>query len=216
VTELLYGPDGPSEQDLRLVGDVAGKRVLQLGCGDPAGAVALAQQGAVVIAVDSSSARLARARSRAEAAEVRVEFREGDLADLAFLRADSVDVVVSVLAIDTLDDSARAFRQVQRVLKPNAPFVFSQAHPFALCVDDGRIARSYLEPGPVPVTRGDEELTAHPRTVSGVFTDLFRAGFRVDTLVEPKPGRAGSGPERAAGTPPLPSIIVWRARKEGT
>jgi hypothetical protein len=65
------------------------------------------------------------------------------------------------------------------------------------------------------VTRGDEELTAHPRTVSGVFTDLFRAGFRVDTLVEPKPGRAGSGPG-AAGAAPLPSIIVWRARKEGT
>ncbi len=60
MTELLYGPDGPSEHDLRLLGDVAGKRVLQLGCGDPTIAVALAQQGAVVIAVDASGARLTR------------------------------------------------------------------------------------------------------------------------------------------------------------
>jgi SAM-dependent methyltransferase len=207
VTELLYGPEGPSEHDLRLVGDVAGKRVLQLGCADPASAVALAEHGAVVIAVDSSSARLVRARSRAEAAEVRVEFREGDLADLAFLRADSVDVVVSALAIDTLEDSARAFRQVQRVLKPNAPFVFSQAHPFALCVDDGQVTRSYLAPGPVPVTRADEQVAVYPRMLSEVFTDLFRSGFRLDTLVEPKPGRAGGM---------LPSIVVWRVRKEGT
>ena len=128
MTELLYGPDGPSEHELRLLGDVASRRVLQLGCADPTSAVALAQQGAVVIAVDASSARLARARSQAETAEVRVEFRENDLADLAFLRADSVDAAVSALAIDTIEDSARAFRQVQRVLKPNAPFVFSQAN----------------------------------------------------------------------------------------
>jgi SAM-dependent methyltransferase len=212
VTELLYGPDGPSEPELRILGEVAGKRVLQLGCGDPTSAVALAQQGAVVIAVDASGARLTRARNRAEAAEVRVEFREGDLADLAFLRADSVDAVVSVLAIDTIDDSARAFRQVQRVLKPNAPFVFSQAHPFALSVEDGRLTRSYLDPGPVPVTRADEELVAHPRMVSTTFTDLFRSGFRVDTLIEPRPARAGAG----GAAPPLPSIIVWRARKEGS
>lgn len=211
MTELLYGPDGPSEHDLRILGDVAGKRVLQLGCGDPTSAVALAQQGAVVIAVDASGARLTRARNRAEAAEVRVEFREGDLADLAFLRADSVDAVVSTLAIDTLDDSARAFRQVQRVLKPNAPFVFSQAHPFALCVTGDRVARPYLDPGPVPVTRSDEQLTAYPRPFGEVFTELHRSGFRVDTLIEPAPGRTGVG-----GAPQLPTIVVWRARKEGS
>ncbi len=141
-----------------------------------------------------------------------MEFREGDLADLAFLRADSVDAVVSALAIDTIDDSARAFRQVQRVLKPNAPFVFSQAHPFALSVEDGRLTRSYLDPGPVPVTRADEQLTAHPRPFGEVFTELHRSGFRVDTLIEPRPARTGAG----GAAPPLPSIIVWRARKEGS
>ena len=31
---VQYGPDGPGEDDLRLIGDVAGKRVLDLGCGD--------------------------------------------------------------------------------------------------------------------------------------------------------------------------------------
>ena len=208
MADLLYGPDGPAEHDLKLLGDVTGKRVLDLGCGDGAAAVALAQHGAVVIAVDSSTARLARARARAEQAEVRVEFRDSDLADLAFLRADSVDVVFSALAVDTLDDSARAFRQVQRVLKPNTPFVFSQAHPFSLCLDAGRVARSYLDAGPVTVNRWGEQVTAYPRSLSAVFTDLARAGFRVDTLIEPKLA--------AAATPHVPSIVVWRARKEGT
>ena len=112
--------------------------MLDLGCGDGSAAVTLAQQGAVVIAVDTSEARIALG-THAAARKPRSDSTgtRGDLADLAFLRADSVDLVFSAFAIDTVDDSARVYRQVQRVLKPNAPFVFSQAHPFALCVDDG-------------------------------------------------------------------------------
>ena len=51
---------------------------------------------------------------------------------LAFLRADSMDLAFSAFAIAEVDDIARVFRQVQRVLKPNAPFVFSFEHPMAL------------------------------------------------------------------------------------
>ena len=67
----------------------------------------LAQQGAVVIAIDTSDAHLAVGRRRGEEAEVRLDWHEGDLADLAFLRADSLDLVFSAYAIDTVDDSAR-------------------------------------------------------------------------------------------------------------
>jgi SAM-dependent methyltransferase len=179
--------------------------VLDLGCGDGNAAVALAREGAVVIAVDASSARLARARRLADDHEVRVEFRAADLADLAFMRADSVDVVFSALAVDTVEDSARVFRQAQRVLKPNAPFVFSHAHPFALCSDGDRVVRPYFDAGPVTVTRWGETVTVHPRALSETFTDLLRAGFRVDAFHEPRLG-AGS----------VPSTVVWRARKEGT
>jgi ubiquinone/menaquinone biosynthesis C-methylase UbiE len=207
VAELIYGPDGPGEHDLRLVGNVAGKRVLDLGCGDGSAAVALAEAGAVVIAVDASEARLARGRRRAAEAEVRLDWHVGDLADLAFLRADSVDLVFSAFAIDAVEDAARVFRQVQRVLKPNAAFVFSHAHPFALCVEGGRVARSYLEAGPVTVTRWDEQITVYPRSLSETFTDLARAGFRIDALVEPAPPSPGT---------PTPSTVVWRARKEGS
>jgi ubiquinone/menaquinone biosynthesis C-methylase UbiE len=205
VPDLLYGPDGPAEHDLKLVGEVSGKRVLDLGCGDGAAAVTLAQLGAVVIAVDASDALLAQARRRADEHEVRVEFRGGDLADLAFIRADSIDVVFSAYAVDTVEDSARLFRQVQRVLKPNAPFVFSYAHPFAFHADDRRPARAYFDSGPVTAERFGEQTTIYPRALSDTFTDLARAGFRVDALIEPR---------SASST--TPTAVVWRARKEGT
>jgi len=76
----------------RLLGDVARKRVLELGCGDGSRAVELARRGATVIAVDPDAAAVLATRKRAEDTEVRVEVHTGDLADLAFLRGDSVDI----------------------------------------------------------------------------------------------------------------------------
>jgi SAM-dependent methyltransferase len=197
----------PTEQELRLLGDLRGKRVLDLGCGSGAAAVAFAQQGAIVIALDHRDARLAQARARAEQAEVKVEWRTGDLADLAFLRAESIDAAFSSSSVAEVDDAPRLFRQVQRVLKPNAAFVFSYAHPMALCMGaDGVVARSYFDPGPIEVEVDGEPTRVHVRDVGDVFTELGRAGFRVDTILEPRPSTPGAR---------VPETVVWRARKEG-
>ena len=199
--------DTPTDRELRLLGELRGKRVLDLGCGNGAAAINFGHQGAIVIALDGSDARLAEARARAERAEVKVEWRKGDLADLAFLRAESIDVAFSADAIAEVDDAARLFRQVQRVLKPSGPFVFSYEHPIGLCISaSGVVERSYFEPGPVTVDRGGEPVPVYARTIGEVFTELGRAGFRVDTILEPRPDAAGAK---------VPSTIVWRARKEG-
>jgi SAM-dependent methyltransferase len=199
--------DAPTEPELRLLGDLHGKRVLDLGCGSGSAAIAFAQHGAIVIALDHGDARLGLARARAEQAEVKVEWRTGDLADLAFLRAESIDVAYSSSAVAEVDDAARLCRQVQRVLKPNAPFVFSYIHPMSLCVDaGGTVARSYFDPGPVDLELDGEPVRVHVRDVGEVFTELGRAGFRVDTILEPRPAAPGAR---------IPERIVWRARKEG-
>ncbi len=199
--------DGITDQELRLLGDLRGKRVLDLGCGAGSAAIAFAQQGAIVIALDTTDARLAHARARAEQAEVKVEWRTGDLADLAFLRAESIDAAFSLSSVAEVDDASRLFRQVQRVLKPNGAFVFSYAHPMSLCVDtSGVVSRSYFDPGPIELDRDGESARIHVRDVGEVFTELGRAGFRVDTILEPKPSTPGAR---------VPDTIVWRARKEG-
>jgi SAM-dependent methyltransferase len=199
--------DSPTDQELRLLGDLQGKRVLDLGCRSGAGAVTFAQHGAIVIALDAVDTHIARARARAEQAEVKVEWRVGDLADLAFLRAESIDAAFSAYSVAEVDDAARLFRQVQRVLKPNAPFVFSYEHPMSICIDAGStVGRSYFDPGPIDVERDGESVRIHVRDIGDVFTELGRAGFRVDTILEPRPATAGAR---------IPETIVWRARKEG-
>ncbi len=199
--------DTPSERELRLLGDLQGKRVLDLGCGTGSAAITFARHGAMVIALDGSDGRLAEARARSERAEVKVEWRKGDLADLAFLRAESIDMAFSADEIAEVDDASRLFRQVQRVLKPNAPFVFSYEHPMGLCIGaSGAVERSYFEPGPVTVERNGNSVEVYARTIGDVFTELGRAGFRVDTILEPRPEAQGAT---------VPVTIVWRARKEG-
>jgi SAM-dependent methyltransferase len=199
--------DAPADQELRLLGDLRGKRVLDLGYGNGSAAVAFAQQGAIVIALDSTDANLVRARARTDEAEVKVEWRIGDLADLAFLRAESIDAAYSAAAVAEVDDAPRLFRQVQRVLKHNGAFVFSYAHPLSLCVDaSGVVTRSYFDPGPIDVERDGESVRIHVLDVATVFTELGRAGFRVDTMLEPRPSNPGAQ---------LPETVVWRARKEG-
>jgi SAM-dependent methyltransferase len=205
---VRYGPDGPSESDLRLLGDVEGKRSLDLGCGAGQAAIALAKQGAHAVAVDASARQLERGKRLAAREEVRIEWHEGDLADLAFLRADSIDLAFSAFAVAEVEDLGRLFRQVHRVLRPHSVFVFSYEHPMTLCTgEEGTaVVRSYFEPGPMAVERDGEPVQVYPRTIAGVFAELGRAGFRVEVVVEPRPTGADT---------PVPSTIVWRARKEG-
>lgn len=219
---VIYGSDLPTEADLKLLGDVEGLRVLDLGCGTGHNAVTLASQGAKVIGVDTDARNLATARERAEAAEVRVELHQAGLAELAFLRSDSVDIALSVMSLATADDLARVFRQVHRVLKPEAPLVCSFPHPaFAMFDPTGtepdRAVRPYDQAGPISWQSSDgATVVDHPRTIGETFTTLSRANFRVDHILEPTaPARGPRGPNFAELMKTVPATVLIRARKQG-
>ena len=209
---VTYGPDIAREDTLKLLGNVDGKRVLDLGCGTGHNAIALARQGAKVLAVDESSDQVAEARSAAEAEQVKVELHHAPLAELAFIRADTIDAVVSVWSLAGVEDIDRVFRQVDRVLRPEHPLVLSMPHPAFGSVDtedpERRVHRSYW----------DAATTDGPgaRTISALFTSLGRANFRVDTLLEPQP--PGGGARSASWHDHMrfvPATLIIRARKQG-
>lgn len=216
-----YGTALPSETELKLLGTVESKRILDLGCGIGANAVALAQQGAKVIAVDPSTTALNRVRERAETAEVRVELHQGELAELPFLRSDSIDAAISVMALSSVDDLARVFRQVHRVLKPEAPLVMSVPHPAFNLLDPKasdplRVARAYDDSSPVEWELNGEEIVDYPRTFSTLFTTLARANFRVDQVIEPTANPSAAREDSYADAMRLvPATLVLRARKQG-
>ncbi len=209
---VTYGPDIAREDSLKLLGHVAGTRVLDLGCGAGHNAIALAKQGAKVIGVDESSEQVADARAACEREQVKVELHHAPLAELAFIRADTIDAVLSVWGLAPVDDIDRVFRQVDRVLKPEHPLVLSMPHPAFAMVDhadhERRVQRSYWDTAVVEHTV--------PRTISQLFTSLGRANFRVDTLLEPEPSGAGRrSPTWHDHMRYVPATLVVRARKQG-
>lgn len=208
-----YGPDIATEADLRLLGKLEGRRVLELGCGGGPVSVAMARQGAKVIAVDHSAEQIGHARRLCEREGVTVELHHGDLADLAFVRADTVDVAVSIYALGLVADLDRVFRQVHRVLKPEAPFVVSLPHPAWRAQDH----RSYWDRAPVHWHDGTEAGADHPITIADLFTSLSRANFRVDTLLEPEPPTTTARSRWWRPTmATVPSTLIVRSRKHGT
>jgi SAM-dependent methyltransferase len=187
---VTYGEGVPGDDQLHLIGDVTGKRVIELGIAG--NAIALAQRGAHVIAVDQDVDRIADLRADMARAEVSVECHQGDLADLGFAPSGTIDVVVSVHTLHDDTDLGRTLRQVHRVLKPGAPFVLALDHPFAAVgIDADGEVRSY----------GEDE-----RTVGELLTALARTNFRIEAFHE----------LGVDATHPIPTTLVLKARKQGS
>src|SRR6478735_8755397 len=193
MSEIWYGEHVVNDTDLRLCGDVAGKRVIELGIAPTPNSITLAMAGAKAIALDPSAEAIADLRAAAERSEVRVECHEGDLADLGFATSGSVDVVVAAHSIDRVDDLSRLLRQVHRVLKPGAPFVVAVIHP---------VARMFDETGVVAHAYG-----ASRSSFGELYMAFERTNFRLDAVHELT--------DRRDRTAAYPAVLVVRARKQG-
>jgi SAM-dependent methyltransferase len=189
---VTYGDGVPGDDDLRLLGDVAGgRRVVELGIAG--NSVALAGMGAKAIALDPDPERIADLRAAAATAGVSVECHHGELADLGFAPSGTIDVVLANHSLDDDEDLSRILRQVHRVLKPGAPFVIAMAHPFAAVGigAGGAALRPY----------GDDH-----RTVGELLTALARTNFRIEAFHE----------LGVDDTTPVPTTLVVKTRKQGS
>lgn len=116
---------------------IAGKRVLDLGCGAGRDAFllsALVGPTGSVVGVDFTAAQLDVARRHRDVHAARiglphsnVDFRLGAIEDLAAagIADASVDVVVSNCVINLSDDKERVFSEIRRVLRPGGELYFS-------------------------------------------------------------------------------------------
>jgi SAM-dependent methyltransferase len=193
-----FGPGVSHEVDRRLLGDVSGRRILELGCGQGHTAVGLARRGARVIAIDDHVDQLRAARALAAREEVTIEFHQARPAELAFLPADHVDLAIAVTSLSFVQDLDRVFRQVHRVVGPSGHLVLSVPHPAALCADPNDPAHT-AEAWDTSEMIGDRWV----HTIEAVVASLGRANFVVDIVLE----------RREADL--LPATLVVRARKLG-
>jgi SAM-dependent methyltransferase len=192
--DFLWCPEGLRESDAHLLGDVAGKRVLEVGSGAASCSRWLATQGAQAVALDLSGGMLRHAATQAPDSGVRVALLQADAMSLP-VRDGSFDIAFTAFgAIPFVNDSARVMREVSRALAPGGRWVFSVTHPMRwIFLDDpgegGLVAiHSYFDRRPY-VEYGEDGAPTYVeqhRTLGDRVRELVAAGFRLDDLIEPE------------------------------
>lgn len=193
-TRFVWSPEGLSEDDAKLLGDVRGRRVLEVGAGAAQCSRWLLAHGAEPFALDLSASMLDHAQRLARHSGLELPLVQADAQHLPFADAQ-FDLACSAFgALPFVADSAAVMREVARVLRPRGRWVFSTTHPIRWSFADdpgsgGLIAReSYFDRRPYVEqdTNGVATYVEHHRTIGDRVRELVAAGFRLTDLVEPE------------------------------
>ncbi|MDQ2950163.1 MAG: class I SAM-dependent methyltransferase, partial [Acidobacteriota bacterium] len=114
---------------LAMLGEVNGKAILDLGCGEGGYARALSRRGARVTGVDGSERLIDLARQRALAEALEIEFLNSNANALDALGPASFDAVLASMCLMDVEDYAGAIREVHRILRVRGELVMSITHP---------------------------------------------------------------------------------------
>jgi 2-polyprenyl-3-methyl-5-hydroxy-6-metoxy-1,4-benzoquinol methylase len=165
------------EMMFHLAGNLRGKRVLEVGCGEGVASVQLAYCGAAVDAVDISPVSIDVGRRRAEANGQDIDFRVADVTREDVADAGTYDVVWCDLILHHLTDSlGRVMGGVRRWLKPGGVFVAREPVAYAGWL---KAARRFV---PVTVDATDDEQPlreAEFAVIREYFPELQRRYFRI-------------------------------------
>lgn len=204
-----------TQQVIRLIGDVKGKRVLELGMAKDSLSLGLVGRGAIPVLIEESREKLIEVKRIQEQRDLRFELRQSELADLAFFPAESIDIALSVIALSGTSDLARVFRQLQRVLKLQGSFIFGLVHPLMILNMSKHLNLS------APHYKSHEEFESKdfalnfpiplPERIRSIsfsesFSLLKRAGLSIDQILE-------IPDKEVNGNPCDPSILLIKARK---
>ncbi|WP_439155334.1 magnesium protoporphyrin IX methyltransferase [Yoonia sp.] len=152
----------------QLPGDLRGARILDAGCGTGALAVALAQRGAEVVAVDISPALIEIARRRMPAGmHGNIDWITGDMLDATHGGFDHAVAMDSLIYYDAPDIAALLGRAAPRVA---GKFIFTVAPRTPALMAMWRVGKLF--------PRADRSPTMVPQTIVGVAEALRRAGIR--------------------------------------
>lgn len=167
-----------------LAGDVAGRHILDAGCGSGPLAETLRERGAQITGFDSSPAMVAQAQRRLG---TDTKVLVADLAEPLPFRTGEFDDVVASLVLHYLEDWSGPLAELHRVLKPGGRLILSVNHPVIRPVvypeEDYFATSSYTED--YTFDGQTAYLTFWHRPLHAMTDAFSRAGFTISVIGEP-------------------------------
>lgn len=181
-----------------LMGELKDKQVLDAGCGEGYLSRLLSKAGSNVTAVDYSPRMIEIAQERTPV-DLKIKYVRGNCEKLDTLEDNSFDLIVSNMVIQDLPNYEKAFQEMFRLLVDGGCFIFSILHPCFVTPGSGwekkdngeklhwNVDRYFYE-GAYEQRLGDKDkvLFFH-RTLTSYVDKLTKAGFMIESIVEPKP-----------------------------
>lgn len=181
-----------------MIGDVKGKRMLDLGCGYGENCrVFSAGKANSVVGIDLSRKMLEVAERENKTANI--EYYNLPMEDIQSL-GRTFDIAVSSLAMHYIKDYGELMKRIYSLLNPGGILVFSQEHPLTTAPiagaewvknEDGRVDHyrlaDYARTGKRSVSWIVDGVIKYHRTFSDLLNGLIRAGFLIEEVEEPVP-----------------------------
>ena len=181
---------------LALLGDVAGRDVLDAGCGEGFFSRVLAARRARVTGVDRSPRLLALARAQALSGTT---CREADLSRPLPELTGRFDAVASYLALNDVEDYRGFAATLAALARPGARVVLALNNPYSFLVRGEGHVTDYFASGARGVYGGLSAQLGVPvryyhRTLEEYLDAFLGAGLRLRTLADVPSGQSGGIP----------------------
>lgn len=203
------------------LGDVSGKSVIDIGCGEGRFSRLLSKLGATVTGVDLTETLIERARSLASEGET---YLIDNAETLHSIEDKKFAIAVSYIVLVDLQDYRSAIDAAFRVLRPGGRFVVCNIHPMRSCVEGGWIKQGdtklfypvddYTNEGAREFIWFGKTFVNMHRTLSSYIAAFLDAGFTLRRLHEPTPSA-----EELAANPSfddeyrVPNFIIYVLEK---
>lgn len=196
-----YGPLAQTEDELRVIPDLSGKRALELGCGSGHSLAYLWEHrnASELWGLDLSGEQIRFARELLEQKNIPAKLFLSSMDENPGIPENYFDLVISLYALGWTPDLPRTLALMHFYLKPGGVLIFTGEQPVYQCleynatIDHYVFTRPYLEEGPQYFAswRG-VEIVINSRKLSTCLNGLTRSGLVFDQLIECEPKAASA------------------------
>ncbi len=192
---FVWGPEGLREEVAGFLGDVSGRRALEIGSGAGQCSRWVVSRGGSAVGLDVSWRQLQHSRRLDDATGARVPIVQATATHLPFGNR-SFDIVFSSFgALQFISDEEGLVTEIARVLQPGGRLAFSVTHPTRWMFPDDpgpeglTASQSYWDRRPyveIDDATGRVAYVEHHRTISDWVRVLHNHGFVLVDIAEPE------------------------------